>query len=107
MIVVILAVAVLALGVALAVALGRLTATAVPEPATAAAYRPLPDGEVVADDIDGVRFDQTLRGYRMDQVDATLARLGEALAERDAELASLRTAHLTPATQTVDEQWGE
>ncbi|MFC6713034.1 DivIVA domain-containing protein [Branchiibius cervicis] len=39
------------------------------------------------DDVDNLRFDQTVRGYRMGQVDDTLDRLRDALAEKDRELA--------------------
>ncbi|KYH45979.1 DivIVA domain-containing protein [Branchiibius sp. NY16-3462-2] len=42
---------------------------------------------VTPDDVDSLRFDQTLRGYRMGQVDDTLDRLRDALAEKDRELA--------------------
>lgn len=45
---------------------------------------PLP---VVPQDIDALRFDQTLRGYRMGQVDDTLDRLRDALVQKDRELA--------------------
>ena len=41
-------------------------------------------------DIGKLRFSVGLRGYRMDQVDAVLARLESALAERDAALAAAR-----------------
>ncbi|NUL46297.1 DivIVA domain-containing protein [Cellulosimicrobium funkei] len=43
-----------------------------------------------AEDIDALRFSPGLRGYRMDQVDEVLQALSGALAERDAEIASLR-----------------
>ncbi|WP_245933939.1 DivIVA domain-containing protein [Branchiibius hedensis] len=48
-------------------------------------------------DVDGLRFDQTLRGYRMGQVDDTLDRLRDALADKDRQLAeqSARIAELT------------
>lgn len=44
--------------------------------------------EVQPSDIGKLRFSVALRGYRMDQVDAVLARLAAALAERDAALAA-------------------
>lgn len=47
----------------------------------------LPD-HVRPADIGRLRFSVALRGYRMDQVDAVLARLESALAERDAALAA-------------------
>lgn len=38
-------------------------------------------------DIDSLRFSLAFRGYRMDEVDIVLARLGERIAEQDAALA--------------------
>jgi DivIVA domain-containing protein len=52
----------------------------------------LPVGPVAADAVDHVRFAQALRGYRMDQVDAVLDRMGEALRLRDEEIARLESA---------------
>ena len=46
--------------------------------------------KVQPEDIGRLRFSVALRGYRMDQVDAVLARLATALAERDAALAAVR-----------------
>ncbi|MBF4993755.1 DivIVA domain-containing protein [Arthrobacter gandavensis] len=43
-----------------------------------------------AADIADLRFSVALRGYRMDEVDEVLARLAQALLERDAALAQLR-----------------
>nr|WP_269438428.1 DivIVA domain-containing protein [Arthrobacter gengyunqii] len=45
----------------------------------------LPD-QVRPDDVGKLRFSVAFRGYRMDQVDAVLARLESVLAERDAAL---------------------
>nr|WP_231708807.1 DivIVA domain-containing protein [Arthrobacter sp. zg-Y20] len=42
-----------------------------------------------AGDVGGLRFSVALRGYRMDQVDAVLDRLAEALAARDAKISAL------------------
>jgi DivIVA domain-containing protein len=49
----------------------------------------LPEGEVSAGDVDRVTFSLAFRGYRMDEVDQTLERLGAQLAERDARIAEL------------------
>ncbi|HWG93959.1 MAG TPA: DivIVA domain-containing protein [Mycobacteriales bacterium] len=49
----------------------------------------LPDGPMTASDVGAVRFSTAVRGYRMDEVDAVLARLAEELADRDARLATL------------------
>ena len=50
----------------------------------------LPEGPVQPEDVDAVRFSVGLRGYRMDEVDAVLARLREELRERDEELEAWR-----------------
>jgi DivIVA domain-containing protein len=47
-------------------------------------------GEWAPADLDDVRIDQAWRGYRMDEVDALVERLGAEIAVRDAELARLR-----------------
>jgi DivIVA domain-containing protein len=50
----------------------------------------LPPGPLSPDDVEAVRFSMAPRGYRMDEVDAVLARLAEELAERDRLLLELR-----------------
>ncbi len=62
-------------------------------------YTGLPEGAVHIEDVESVRFDQTLRGYRMGQVDDVLDRLVAAIGERDDEIARLR-AGSTAATPT-------
>ena len=47
----------------------------------------VPLGELSADEIDQVRLDQALRGYRMDEVDALVDRLSAEVSARDALLA--------------------
>ena len=59
-------------------------------PSTSIPPRALPAGRVTAADLGALRFVPVLRGYRMDQVDAALDRLGQELADRDQELAELR-----------------
>lgn len=49
----------------------------------------LPDGAVDRVAVDGLRFTLAFRGYRMDEVDDVLARLGRELEERDLRLAEL------------------
>jgi DivIVA domain-containing protein len=49
----------------------------------------LPEGEVSREDVDRLSFSLAFRGYRMDEVDATLDRLADQLAERDARIAEL------------------
>ncbi len=52
----------------------------------------LPDGRVTSEDVSRLRLRAALRGYRMSDVDEALARLQQALAERDEELGRLRAA---------------
>ena len=49
----------------------------------------LPDDPLGPADLDRLRFGVGLRGYRMDQVDAVLDRLGAELAQRDERIAEL------------------
>jgi DivIVA domain-containing protein len=53
----------------------------------------LPDGQVRPADLDDLRFNVVLRGYKMAEVDAVLHRMARELAERDAVLAELRGDH--------------
>ncbi|MFJ9416011.1 MULTISPECIES: DivIVA domain-containing protein [unclassified Streptomyces] len=54
---------------------------------------PLPaDRPLARADVEAVRFPVTVRGYRMDDVDDALDRLGAELAERDARIAELEAA---------------
>lgn len=48
------------------------------------------DRPVTSADLAGVRFDLAFRGYRMDEVDTVLDRLGRELTGRDEEIAALR-----------------
>jgi DivIVA domain-containing protein len=50
----------------------------------------LPEHQVVPDDLEALRFNVVLRGYKMAEVDAILHRLSRELAERDAVMAELR-----------------
>lgn len=88
----VLAVAVLLVGFLCAAVTGRL-GPGLDEATTSAASLGLPDapsGQLSPRDIERVRLDQSLRGYRMDQVDAVLDRLTQELRVRDRELAELR-----------------
>lgn len=64
------------------------------EPTGTSPFESLPRGVVTPEDIDEVRFDQTLRGYRMGQVDEVLDRLRAELVARDDEIALLRRESL-------------
>jgi DivIVA domain-containing protein len=50
----------------------------------------LPERQITPDDLEALRFNVVLRGYKMAEVDAVLHRLSRELAERDAVLAELR-----------------
>lgn len=101
---VIIAAAVVVLGLGAAAAIGLLpTPPGVPDPAADRRFEDLPayefsDRTLGSDDVAAVRFDQVLRGYRMDQVDAVLRRLGEELDSAQAELARYRD-HYPPQHQ--------
>ncbi|PSL01854.1 DivIVA domain-containing protein [Haloactinopolyspora alba] len=58
----------------------------------------LPERALARSDVDQLRFPVTARGYRMDEVDRVLDRLGRELDERDARIADLeaRAAQVTP-----------
>jgi DivIVA domain-containing protein len=81
----------LAVGAVVAVVTGRIGGGLGPATSTRP-HRGLPEGPVLASDVDAVRFSLGLRGYRMDEVDAVLDRLREEIRERDEELAAWRTA---------------
>ncbi|MFF2808916.1 DivIVA domain-containing protein [Streptomyces sp. NPDC058000] len=56
-------------------------------------HDPLPqDRPLARADVEAVRLPVTVRGYRMDDVDDVLDRLGAELAERDARIAELEAA---------------
>lgn len=92
MIIVVAVVAVLLVGAAAAWAVSRIDVPGVPPAVTTEAARPLPAGPLHPEALDDLRLDVVVRGYRMEQVDAALARLGQELVERDAEIARLREA---------------
>lgn len=81
---------VLALGVVLAVIVSRTSAPGVEASVTTASFAGLPTGPLFRPDLDQVRLDLAFRGYRMDQVDAMLTRLGDELSLRDEEINRLR-----------------
>ncbi len=78
-------------GVGGAVAAGAVSGGLPPAPRERPST-PLPGdrvGRLQARDVDAARFSTGLRGYRMDEVDAAMARLRAELEARDAELAEL------------------
>lgn len=90
MIVVLIVLLVLLTGLAVAAVLGRFGGGFMDEAVTTTPFEALPDGPLDSSDVAELRFDQTVRGYRMGQVDDVLDRLRAELDERDAEIARLR-----------------
>lgn len=83
--VLIVVVAVLLIVLFLGLLAGRLPVDRMSEPTHTTPGIGLPD-QVRAADIDGLRFDTALRGYRMEQVDEVLARLQRRIAELEDEV---------------------
>lgn len=75
-----------------AVLTGRYTPDPMADPVTSTPHHGLPPGRLRAADVDAVRFDTALRGYRMDQVDEVVDRLQERLAELEATAEPVPTA---------------
>ncbi|WP_238335826.1 DivIVA domain-containing protein [Serinicoccus kebangsaanensis] len=90
--------AVVALGALLAWAITRRDVPGVPEAVGTQSARALAAGPVDAAQVHALRFDQAVRGYRMEQVDEALQRLADELAERDAEIERLRGEPEGPTT---------
>jgi len=82
--------AVLAVGVLAAVVVSRLPIPGVEDAVTTQSHGGLAPGTVHAAQVRSVRLDVAARGYRMDQVDAMLSRLADAIEERDGEIDRLR-----------------
>ena len=82
-------VAVALVAAVLGVASGRLHADPLADAVHTTSDPGLPEA-AAASDVDAVRFDTALRGYRMDEVDARLEVLRDDLAERERTLEALR-----------------
>ena len=91
-VVVLVLVAVALVAAVLGVASGRLPADPLADPVRTAPDPGLPEQPDAAD-VDAVRFDTALRGYRMAEVDARIEVLRDDLAERERTLARLRSRH--------------
>jgi DivIVA domain-containing protein len=83
-------IAVAALGVAAMAAAGGMGQMS-SEPVHDTYRQDLPERPLTAEDIRSLRFGVTVRGYAMAQVDDVLERLGQEIADRDAEIAALRS----------------
>jgi DivIVA domain-containing protein len=88
----------------LGVASGRLPADPMAEAVHSTPDPGLPE-HPAAVDVDAVRFDTALRGYRMDDVDDRLQGLRDDLAERERTLAGLRAERAAdvPAERAADD----
>ena len=87
MIVFLLCIVVLLIGLTAAAVMGKLGGF-MADPTSSQAFSP-PPGPLSSDDLGRLRFDQALRGYRMDQVDEVIDALGARLRELEAEVGSL------------------
>lgn len=88
MIVVLVLIVVVVIGLILAAVTGRIGGS-MSEPARSQAMLDLPDRALRQDDIAQLRFDQALRGYRMDQVDRVIDRLTDEVVEQQRHIRAL------------------
>ena len=84
-------VAVVVAVVTAAAVLGRVDGS-LADATTTMSHVPLPDDQLTPDDIDALRFDTAMRGYRMSQVDAVIDRLRREIGDLDDELSRARQA---------------
>lgn len=68
-----------------AAVLGRVDGS-LADATTTSSHVPLPDDGLTPGDLDGLRFDTALRGYRMSQVDAVVDRLRREIVELEDRL---------------------
>lgn len=76
-------------GVVAALAAGKIRG-GLPEPTSTLPDVELPARDIATEDVDAIRFSVGFRGYRMDEVDAVLDRLGLELGAREEEIRELR-----------------
>lgn len=91
----VLVLAVVLVGLTVAAVLGRIDGS-LAEPTTSLSYLPLPEGSLTHADLEAIRLDTGLRGYRMDQVDEVMARL-------TAEIGALRATVPSPTAFVPDD----
>jgi DivIVA domain-containing protein len=82
-------VAVVVAVVTAAAVLGRVDGS-LADATTTMSHIPLPDDQLTEADIDELRFDTAMRGYRMSQVDAVIDRLRREIVDLDDELTRVR-----------------
>jgi hypothetical protein len=73
-------------------------------PTSSLSHEPLPDGDLHDEDLDELRFDVNVRGYRMSQVDGVVDRLRRELREKDEHIAFLESgSRLSTTAAQADE----
>ena len=72
-----------------AAVLGRVDGS-LADATTTMSHLPLPEDPLTPGDIEGLRFDTAMRGYRMSQVDAVVDRLRREIADLDDELTRVK-----------------
>jgi DivIVA domain-containing protein len=80
-----LVVAVVLVALTVAGIVGRIDGSLGP-PTTTSSYVPLPQDRLTPADLEGVRLDTAFRGYRMEQVDEVIGRLGAEIRELNLRL---------------------
>ena len=78
---------VLLIGLTTAAVLGKLGGF-MADPTSSRSFGGLPAGALAVDDLAHLRFDQALRGYRMDEVDEVIDALSARIRELEAQAAS-------------------
>jgi DivIVA domain-containing protein len=86
-------VAVVVAVVTAAAVLGRVDGS-LADTTTTMSHVPLPEDQLTPADIDELRFDTAMRGYRMSQVDGVIDRLRREIADLDDELNRVREANI-------------
>ena len=99
-------VAVVVAVVTAAAVLGRVDGS-LADATTTMSHVPLPDDQLTPDDIDELRFDTAMRGYRMSQVDAVIDRLRREIGDLDDELARARQTNSALATMATSRESSE
>ena len=98
MIVFLLLIVVLMIGLTAAAVMGWIGGF-MAEPSSSQAFPGLPSGTLSSDGIGSLRFDQALRGYRMDQVDEVVDAMSARLRELELELQAEAGAASTQASE--------
>lgn len=89
----VLLVAVVLVVITVAAVLGRVDGS-LADATTTMSHVPLPEDRLTSADLDGLRFDTAIRGYRMSEVDEVIDRLRREIAELSAGEPADRTTEL-------------